>query len=263
MQAQDFECNIARAQMARYLAGEPFSPEALKDLNEHITKCNGCSEALEERRTKLYATLRSQPAPENVLSEAEIGMLQNVVDDAAYESEPVPEPEKREAIAVPTNFAKPLIYSSALAAVLVAMSLFVQNPTSIFGERAAAKANIVAAKPPASKPAVAAATALYKAEEAFAPAKVPVDQLRPLTGVLAKRPKLGGQIGNVGSNGYPAVTVYGAKKVRTASSTKAKNHVRVTRIRNTNSTKAPRPSRGIVVYDSDGNVITEPQGANK
>src|SRR5688572_1375339 len=63
MQVQNFECQIAQSQMARYLAGEAFSPEAVKQLNEHIAGCTSCKASLSQRRASLQDQLSRPVKP--------------------------------------------------------------------------------------------------------------------------------------------------------------------------------------------------------
>ena len=63
MPVKNIECQIARGQIGRYLAGESLSDEALKQLEGHIVGCPECKGALMQRRESLQAML-DEPAPE-------------------------------------------------------------------------------------------------------------------------------------------------------------------------------------------------------
>ena len=187
--------------------------------------------------------------------------------------EPEPEPEQESPQAhsaentTKQSFAKPLIYSSALAAVLVAMSLLVKDPSTIFGERASAKATLKqsALTPPNPVPGKSTplAAGLYngdvEADAGLVPAQVPLDTIRPLQGAISKGSGLGGPIGSIGRDGLPEVRVYPPRRIASSTRRDRPKHRTDNRTASKNSSKAPRQSRGIVVYDADGKVITTGQ----
>ncbi|PMU85968.1 hypothetical protein, partial [Pseudomonas sp. GW704-F5] len=51
---------IARGQINRYLAGENFSSEGMRQLEEHVATCEGCKEALAERKRALQRMLGTE-----------------------------------------------------------------------------------------------------------------------------------------------------------------------------------------------------------
>jgi hypothetical protein len=68
MQVKNIECQIAQAQLGRYLAGEGMAGEAVRQLEIHLAKCVDCKRVLDEKRRALLATLEgastnSHPAP--------------------------------------------------------------------------------------------------------------------------------------------------------------------------------------------------------
>ena len=69
MAVQDFECQIARAQIGRYLQGDALSSEALDQLEDHIAECPGCKAVLTERRKALQEMLgwKGEDAPKTAV----------------------------------------------------------------------------------------------------------------------------------------------------------------------------------------------------
>lgn len=59
MPVSDFECQIARGQIGRYLDGGVLSPQALASLEEHLAECAGCKAAVAERRAALLDSLNA------------------------------------------------------------------------------------------------------------------------------------------------------------------------------------------------------------
>src|SRR4051794_23286485 len=53
MPVTDFECQIARGQIGRYLGGGLLSPQAMTGLEEHLAECPGCKALVAERRASL------------------------------------------------------------------------------------------------------------------------------------------------------------------------------------------------------------------
>ncbi|MFY9233661.1 MAG: hypothetical protein WAO58_04290 [Fimbriimonadaceae bacterium] len=236
MQVQEFECQIAQAQIARYLAGDPFDPESLKQLNGHVAACEACKSAIDKRRTQLQGTISEPDAPAPLSA----------------------------AVAGWSRHSKTGIYLGALALVLGAMSFVANDPTSIFGQRAAVPtvevqpetASLFTPKqstPPAAEPE----------DAGNEPVKVAADSLSP---TKPDNPKgLDGPVGSINKDGVPDITVYPpSSAIAKAVSGKkqapvVKYRPAVKRTPKKISTPAPRPSSGIVIYDSGGNVI-RPEG---
>ncbi len=57
MPVDSIECQIAKGQIGRYLAGESFSPTGLQQLEEHVAHCTSCKSLLAERRQALMKML--------------------------------------------------------------------------------------------------------------------------------------------------------------------------------------------------------------
>lgn len=177
MRTQNIECQLAQSQLNRYLAGEPFSETAVRQLEEHVNECPACTLLIAQRKQALLAESKSQPATHAAAhvpgddgedSHEESGMprfLVNAIrskkapkapdsDQPTSETKPAKPTAKRTAPAKPTTnaavihderepaatkgaYLKPLIYSIALGAVLIGMSSIMKDPTRLFGQRAA------------------------------------------------------------------------------------------------------------------------------
>lgn len=165
MQVQELECQIAQAQMGRYLSGDALSPETIEDLEAHFARCEACQEAIRQRRgalEKLLAesgdTPKAQEIHEPALAAVSIDEPTKV--PAAFSGkQPIGLPEinlmSESRPDTPVDFlrrnSKTLGYSALLAVTLVAMSFFIREPTKLFGERAMAKTETVQ---PTSPPSV-------------------------------------------------------------------------------------------------------------
>ncbi len=157
MPVQNIECQIANAQLGRYIAGEGMAAEAVRQLEAHVSNCPDCKRTLEEKRTALVATLEgttavSHPAPAvetpkprpatTRLSPSASRLAQALVAKAAAEA-PAPRPAPA-APAIPAEPVKPKVntpwkpiaYSGALALVLIGMSYM--SKSDILGTKASA-----------------------------------------------------------------------------------------------------------------------------
>lgn len=173
MQVQELECQIAQAQMGRYLSGEEMPTDMLEELEGHIAGCDRCREVLQVRRQSLEMLLLEptpnveappQPKRSKKSVKAAVSVPEETHVPAAFSGKPtqiVPDinlggEERRE---TPTDFlrknAKTLAYSGLLALVLVVMSFFLREPTKLFGERVLPKSESspVAPAPEAKKAA--------------------------------------------------------------------------------------------------------------
>src|SRR5579872_3223837 len=63
MPVQEFECQIARGQIGRYLNGEGLSNEGLRQLGIHVAECNECKTFLDHRKALLQGMLGEGPMP--------------------------------------------------------------------------------------------------------------------------------------------------------------------------------------------------------
>lgn len=65
MKAANFECQIARGQLNRYLSGEHLQSETLRQLGAHVGECLECQDYLEKRRDSLQKMLPDSLANSN------------------------------------------------------------------------------------------------------------------------------------------------------------------------------------------------------
>lgn len=145
MPVQNIECQIAQAQLGRYLAGESFSPEMLVQLEGHLSKCPECKADAAKRREELRAR-RPEPETSEAPAKAAPKARRMALVDLARERSDAAKPNP--------SLAKPLLYGGALAVVLIGMSYLARDPSALLGQKAlpAAKAAPVA-QAPASTPA--------------------------------------------------------------------------------------------------------------
>ncbi len=64
MSVTDFECAIAKSQIARYIAGENLAPEISRQLEAHITACPRCKQLLQEKKNSLEAMIEVKSGSE-------------------------------------------------------------------------------------------------------------------------------------------------------------------------------------------------------
>ena len=147
MQLQNFECQIAKAQIGRYVAGDILSEEALQQLEAHVWKCPDCKQNLAERRATLQAMLTPNQESGTETSTKTKFDLASFIKSRVRTKQPV-----QAAVQLPTTkptaFTKPAMYSIALGAVLIGMSYVSKNMTSVLGPKAADSASHAAVTPP-------------------------------------------------------------------------------------------------------------------
>ncbi|MBS1718715.1 MAG: zf-HC2 domain-containing protein [Armatimonadetes bacterium] len=131
MSVQNIECQIASAQIGRYLNGDNLSPEALKALEGHVEECEQCQARLAERKAALQNMLNGKSSPTPAPTQAVVEVTERTPASAAIAetlkemlATPAPNAPTAAAVAKPQgpSLTKPMIYSSALAVVLIAMS---------------------------------------------------------------------------------------------------------------------------------------------
>lgn len=137
MPVETIECQIVQAQLGRYLTGDRFSQEALTELEDHIARCPICRQEVAVRKATLQSLLGApQAAPADALVQA---LREKAPSTKTATPQAVVEQMDRGSASSPTTkYGKPLLYGTGLAVVLIAMSYLGNNPTSLFGERAAA-----------------------------------------------------------------------------------------------------------------------------
>ncbi len=134
MPVQNIECQIAKGQIGRYLAGDALSTEAVTQLEAHIGECEHCQGLVADRRAALVAMLDA-PTPQHAVVETNnpnplAEALRNATkDEPKPQIKAVVQTEKPQ-----QDLKKPLIYSIGLAVVLVGMSYLGKS----FGPKVAA-----------------------------------------------------------------------------------------------------------------------------
>lgn len=165
MAVKNIECQIARGQIGRYLSGDPFSAEALRQLEGHIGGCAVCKGHLAERKKALQAMLGGMPthaaievdadpapqkaaAPRPRLTAAQVAAAQAAIEAATPKVGPKKPTRDTQPAGKTTPdekpkpiFTRPLIYAMALSGVLIAMSFLTHNGADLLGPKAAAALN--------------------------------------------------------------------------------------------------------------------------
>ncbi|MBI1757398.1 MAG: hypothetical protein HYR64_09865, partial [Fimbriimonas ginsengisoli] len=121
-----------RAQIGRFLNGDRFSPEALKQLEGHIGDCPDCKVELQARKATLQAMLTGA-MPETAPTKPKT--VADVLRQQAGSGRPAAViAQVREADTIkPKHFWKPFGYSLALAGVLIGMSVLSRNMDHVLG----------------------------------------------------------------------------------------------------------------------------------
>ena len=159
MQVKNIECQIAQAQMRRYLTGEEMPQELVGDLEAHLKNCPDCMAQAQHQRESLSGVLaakimgkssapavqagkgstipnrfvkRPAPASKAVLTMPAKAAVQTPLDIIDSPDEQYLTKKKTKKIA---NF-KTIAYSIGLAAMLVLMSTVFKDPTALFGAKA-------------------------------------------------------------------------------------------------------------------------------
>ena len=138
MAIQNIECQIAKSQIGRYLSGDAFSPQALKQLEEHVSECDDCKASLNQRKAALQAMLTNTTSAVIEVQERDENLPKTVAEAlrAKMGSKPRP-PQQPMPVETPKvqagHFWKPFGYSLALAGVLIGMSMYSKNLTKPFG----------------------------------------------------------------------------------------------------------------------------------
>jgi hypothetical protein len=124
------ECELARVQMKRYLAGEELPSDLQKALEGHVRACASCRSHLNEQRLKLAGDLAGKKGAEEA---------KKMIGESP---KPGPSGEKVFAPPHPLHGAlnlRTLALSGCLAVVLFAMSAVAKDPSLIFGPKAGSK----------------------------------------------------------------------------------------------------------------------------
>lgn len=131
MPVSDFECQIARGQIVRYLDGGALSSVALTGLEEHLAECPGCQDAVARRRAALLGALGNEAPTRAVVSLPTENPLVAALRAKAETEKAGPAAALKAEAAVKPRYAKPepksglgkpLALAALLAAVLLGMS---------------------------------------------------------------------------------------------------------------------------------------------
>ena len=239
MQVQNFECQIAKAQIGRYVAGDILSEETMEQLEAHVAKCPDCKQNLAERRAVLQAMLTTdEPKPANQQESPQKNFdLADFIKSKIQSKQPVQAAVQVESVKT-ASFTKPALYSLALGAVLIAMSYVSKNMGSVLGPKA------VDAPAVMKKPAAAIPTNRIAKPE---PKPNPAKSVGPV-----KSPPLKSASETIAANSTPAITKK-HKLVLTKKSPKpkAKKEAR-SKHSHSRSRKTPRPATNSVhIYNPE------------
>ena len=160
MPVQEFECQIARGQIGRYLNGEGLSAEGLRQLGLHVAECSECKSFLDQRKAALQGVLgeavvapreRARPVVEATPSEALIAQIRarTVADEPEEPANPTPTPAATKPIK--PILTKPVIYCGLLGVVLLGMTFMNRNPSAVLGPHASQTIASVAPVPETAK----------------------------------------------------------------------------------------------------------------
>lgn len=135
---QSIECLLTQAQVKRYLAGAEFSDDLLLSIERHLKACPDCmAEASRQREALGGGAGETLAAVEPVAKTSLIAKVKTAFAPRVVEEPLLANPGQSgqpDPIAV-LKTPKNLILSGSLAVVLVAMSLMMRNPSSLFGPR--------------------------------------------------------------------------------------------------------------------------------
>ena len=95
MEPDNFTCQLAQAQIGRYLLGDELPEDTLRELEEHISTCESCKDIVQQKRASLESMLTPKPAPidpnDTSLTAAEIDALTQEITVPEPAAEPVTE----------------------------------------------------------------------------------------------------------------------------------------------------------------------------
>lgn len=279
MTVQNIECQIAKGQMSRYLAGDNFSPDMAVELRAHIAECPDCAAALDRKRQILQAMLTST-GPVAVVQIEERRSADEETSTAETEPRPrasasfklalsqllnlrkSPVPTVREPATPVRNYWRPLAYSAGLATVLIAMSMIMRDPTRLLGERAInentpASTIDATAKSPSAPKGTSSEPLRDKKDTPTGGGQSPLPSATSPEGTASNAPAASAKL-TTGTNssqnqvpGNDPSAAPSADKVLTPRVSRPRPHKNTRK-----SGTTPRPqSSGIRVYDANGNPI--------
>lgn len=216
MPVQEFECQIARGQIGRYLNGEGLSSEGLRQLGAHVADCAECKSFLDQRKAALQGMLGEavvvahepiKPVVEKSPSEALIAQIRARSEVAPQEA-PAPAAEPvATAKAVKPILTKPILLCGALGVVLVGMTYINRNPSGLLGPRASQLvAADTTAKPSASDTVKSATTTSQTPSSTTEKAAPPKSTTQAKAPATTTKPAAANQTGSNVATDVPAPT---------------------------------------------------------
>lgn len=151
MSLKSLECKLAQGQLSRFLSGEGISTEMIRQLEGHIEECEDCRTLIAERKRALEQVVVSARAVVEVeVEDDEEIVVDKATPKATAKNARTPRfdlltRKLTERAADSKGFKKPVVLSSALAVLLVAMSYIAKDPTSLLGKKLGAEASMVSA----------------------------------------------------------------------------------------------------------------------
>jgi len=148
MQSENLECQIAQAQMGRYLGGEGLSNEAIAELETHVRTCTGCKDAIQARRRALESVL-SLPTIEDFPARKVEAAVQPAGMPWVDAIRRMPTPASANADSSAKKKWRTPVMTAALAGVLILMTNYSKEPTRVFGDRAMSTQDTLVKREPA------------------------------------------------------------------------------------------------------------------
>jgi hypothetical protein len=106
MSIKNLECQLAQAQIGRYIAGDRISVAAVTQLEEHIAECDDCRAVLIERKQALLAMLPAEvKAPKRgpILTAVVQTTAQEKLQEAIEQKAPKPARTRKKAVTAETT----------------------------------------------------------------------------------------------------------------------------------------------------------------
>ncbi|MBI5707510.1 MAG: zf-HC2 domain-containing protein [Armatimonadetes bacterium] len=281
MPVENIECQIAKGQMSRYLAGDSLSPEMAVELRAHIAECPGCAETLQKKREILQTMLSgsggriaieapaSQASPtaprdssDEPSSTPPMNRISAMLLERLAKTQAAPHAVARlEDRPRAAQYWKPLIYSGALALVMLGMSFIMRDPTRLFGSRLADDPATpgAATSAAASNPAGSMRPSVKSTEPSAAPGSSPKGDTKPTSSTSAKATKAvtsGTEASRAPQMGTPQTKPGSKPELKPTSSASPAKRTAKAGSRSARRKQAAKPTpSGIRLYDPDGNPI--------
>lgn len=157
IQIENIECQLAVAQLKRYISGDDLMPQVLEDLETHLQSCPGCRNKALELKNALLASAGTESPTEAVGTETETTKSSPLDKIRAIIAPMLTPLHKLQQARQPALSAQPKLLnepgtpliperttnlrialtSVGLALTLIAMSTVLRDPTRLFGPKAA------------------------------------------------------------------------------------------------------------------------------